>query len=108
MYEDLVAALNTLTDVAFAEYGWSTRPATDFGVISLGADGNALIGDNEHIERARECYVDLFTHGKGDDIAEDVEEILETVCESGWSLNSVQYEHETGLLHREYICSLEG
>ena len=36
-----------------------------------------------------------------------VESALESICESAWELNSIQYERQTGLIHREFVFQIE-
>ena len=36
-----------------------------------------------------------------------VERALSEICGASWYLNSEQYEHETGLSHREFVFQLE-
>lgn len=107
MYAELVAELKALQNLPFAENEWATRPACDHGTVQIDFDAAQDSGDDHHADRAKQGSIDLYTHGRGTDKAEAVEEILERVCESSWYLNLESYEHETGLLHREYVFELE-
>ena len=103
-YETLVAALN-LTDIPFAEYGWRTRPEGAYGVVSLDFEADAHNGDGAKIDRVWEGSVDVFFQKLDDrgDMIEAVEEVLSEVLGNSWSMNSTQYETETGLFHIEWI-----
>ena len=103
-YETLVAALN-LTDIPFAEYGWRTRPEGTYGVVSLDFEADAHNGDGAKIDRVWEGSVDVFFQKLDDrgDMIEAVEEVLSEVLGNSWSLNSTQYETETGLFHIEWV-----
>lgn len=107
MYDDLVTALKALSGVQFAEYEWKTRPAGNFGTVQLDFEADDDIGDDCKQDRAWEGSVDLYTKGKGTEIAAAVESILEDICGGSWELNSEQYERETGLIHREFVFQIE-
>lgn len=107
MFDTLVTLLKAIKGVQFAEYEWKTRPNGNFGTVQLDFEAADDNGDDIHQGRAWEGSVDLFTHGKEMLIVSAVESALETVCEGSWYLNSEQYEHETGLIHREFVFQLE-
>ena len=107
MFDTLVTLLKAIKGVQFAEYEWKTRPNGNFGTVQLDFEAQDDNGDDIHQGRAWEGSVDLFTHGKEMLIVSAVESALETVCEGSWYLNSEQYEHETGLIHREFVFQLE-
>lgn len=102
-YEDLVAALQGIEGIQFAEYEWRTRPAGNFGTVQLDFEAEDNIGDDRKQDRAFEGSVDLYTRGKEMMIVAAVESVLEDICDGSWELNSEQYEHETGLIHREFV-----
>jgi len=106
-YEALVAALK-LTDIPFAEYAWKTRPEGAFGVVGLDFEAGSLAGDGEKDDRAWEASVDVFYPKLTDrtDVIEAIEEVLEEICGSAWTLNSTQYERDTGLFHIEWTCQV--
>ena len=107
MFDTLVNLLKAISGVQFTEYEWKTRPNGNFGTIQLDFEAEDDNGDDMHQGRAWEGSVDLFTHGKEMMIVSAVETALETVCEGSWYLNSEQYEHDTGLIHREFVFQLE-
>jgi hypothetical protein len=107
MYDELVSKLQAIEGVRFAEYEWRTRPDGNHGTVKPDFDAEADNGDDHKQDRAVEGSIDLYTHGKEMIVAAAVESVLEEVCEGSWELNSIQYERETGLLHREYIFQLE-
>ena len=107
MYEDLVAALQDIEGVEFVEYQWKTRPAGNHGTVQLDFEAADANGDDYKLDRAREGSVDLYTHGEVPLIVAAVESALEEVCEGSWELNSIQYERETGLVHREFVFQIE-
>ena len=107
MYEDLVALLKAIEGVSFAEYEWKTRPAGNFGTVQLDFEAADDDGDNAKQGRAWEGSVDLYTHGQEMMLAAAVESAIASVCGPSWKLNSIQYERETGLVHREFVFQLE-
>lgn len=107
IYEELVQELQAIEGVRFAEYEWKTRPNGDFGTVQLDFEAAVENGDDCKVHRAWEGSVDLFTHGQNDEAVEAVEDVLTEICGSSWELNSIQYERETGLIHREFVFQIE-
>ena len=107
MFDELVSKLKAIKGVQFTEYEWKTRPNGNHGTVQLDFEAEDDNGDDGHQNRAWEGSVDLYTHGKAMLVVAAVESALETVCEGSWYLNSEQYEHETGLIHREFVFQIE-
>lgn len=105
MYEELKAALMALEDIEFAEHEWTTRPAGNHGTIQLDFHANSDNGDDQHQDQALEGSVDVYTVGRGNAVAAEVEQILEEHCGSAWELNSTQIDQR--MLHREYVFQIE-
>ena len=103
-YEALVAALK-LTSVPFAEYAWRTRPEGAYGVVQLDFEAGRLDGDGAKSDRSWEGSVDLFYPKLSDrsDLLDEIEETLTEIMGNSWSLNSTQYETDTGLFHVEWV-----
>lgn len=107
MFDELVRQLQAINGVRFAEYEWKTRPSGNFGTVQLDFEAEDDHGDDCKQDRAWEGSVDLFTYGQEWVIVAAVESALEDVCGGSWELNSIQYERETGLVHREFVFQLE-
>ena len=107
MFDTLVALLQLIPNVQFAEYEWKTRPAGNFGTVQIDFEVDDDNGDDGHQDRAFEGSVDLFTNGKAMMIVAAVETVLENVCSGSWYLNSEQYERDTKLVHREFVFQIE-
>ena len=107
MYSQLVDALKAIRGVDFAEHEWATRPPGNFGTVQIDFDASQNSGDDGHQNTAYEGSVDLYTHGHCHMIAAQVASALEEICGASWHLNLKTYEHETGLMHREYVFQLE-
>lgn len=116
-YTQLVAALKALTQgeapntvtLPMAENEWNTRPDADsYGIVALDFEVDALRGDNIKQATAYEGSVDLFSRMKdGAGWIEEIRAVLTDCCEGAWSLNSFQYERETGLFHWEWVFQVE-
>lgn len=107
IFDELVRQLKAIPNVQFKEYEWKTRPNGNFGTVQLDFEAEDDNGDDTKQDRAWEGSVDLFTSGKEWLIVAAVESALEDVCTGSWYLNSEQYEHETGLIHREFVFQIE-
>ena len=112
-YTALVTDLKALTQGAkslpVAENGWTTRPDADsYGIVALEFEADALHGDNIKVCVAYEGSVDLYSRKKdGDGWIPLICGVLTEHCEGAWSLNSHQYERETGLFHWEWAFQVE-
>ena len=107
IFDYLVELLQAIPGVQFAEYEWQTRPSGNFGTVQLDFEAEDDTGDDCKQDRAWEGSVDMYTHGKEMLIVAAVESALEEVCSGSWYLNSEQHEHETGLIHREFVFQIE-
>lgn len=117
-YTALGADLKALTQetgttqitLPMAENAWNSRPDADsYGIYSLDFEADNLYGDNVKVATAWEGSVDLYSRFK--DGAGWVPLICGTLtvhCDGAWSLNSHQYEHETGFFHWEWTFQVEG
>lgn len=100
MLEQLKTALDA-TGLQFAFAAWSKAPSGDYGVYT--PDGATdLEADDQHAEKAITGTVDYFTRSDGGTEKALIETALDGVEGLAWSLNSVQYENDTGYLHLEW------
>jgi hypothetical protein len=116
-YTALVEAMKQLTQgegteqirLPMAENEWNTRPDdVSYGVIAMDFEADAMHGDNLKVATAYEGSVDLYSMVKGG--AGWIPLITQTLtdhCGGAWSLNSFQYERETGLFHWEWAFQVE-
>lgn len=86
---------------AFAAWGWSHAPSSDYGVISMDGQTELKAGDCQG-EKIPEGTIDWFTRNPSGSVPAEVEALLDRLGAS-WYLNSVQYESDTGLLHYEWV-----
>ena len=112
-YLELVEALKGMRQdgesLPMAEDEWRTRPdAESYGIVSLDFEAGALHGDDRKVATAYEGSVDLYSadkHGAG--WIEKIKGVLSEKCGGSWSLNSHQYERETGLFHWDRAFQVE-
>lgn len=104
MLKKLVDALNA-TGYPFAEYGWSTKPTGDYGVVSADGSSQLRANNDSAAEKLLEGAVDLFTADFGSAPLSAIENVLRTAGLS-WSLEDLQFEKSTGYLH--YTWSWKG
>lgn len=65
-----------------------------------------LIADNRHVASAVTGTTDLFTKKEFDPWKEQFETALNNNPYITWSLNSIQYEKDTGFWHYEWVWSV--
>ena len=114
-YPALVAAMKALTQepittsepaitLPVAEEEWKTRPdAQSWGIITNVTEAGSLNGDNKKDDRAFAGSIDLYSYQRsGGGWIGLIEKMLTDYCGASWSMNSRQYERETGLFHWEW------
>lgn len=97
--EKLQEALAALTDRC---YHYVAQPnAKPSYLVWMEDGGNDFSADNIHAELCLTGTVDLYTKTENDPLMQSVPQALESIG-AAWSLNSVQYEDDTGLIHYEW------
>ena len=111
-YEALVADLKSLEQngvtLKMGQDEWYTRPdEVSYGTVSMDFEADALEGDDLKQDTAYEGSVDLFSLARGGaGWIPMIKNVLEKHCGACWSLNSRQYERETGMYHWEWIFQI--
>lgn len=100
----LITALNT-TGYLFAHHAWDEAPKGDYGIYAED-EGDDLIADNKHIERGTRGYIDFFTRDDTSVPRDTIESALNGVC--SFSLESIQFEEDTGYIHYAWRWYLYG
>ena len=100
-YETIIAAHTAVTD----SVSHNERMKSDRYFVwgEMGQDD--LEASNVHAEKAVTGYTDLYTKQEFDPWKEEIEESFDKYG-IFWSLNSVQYEEETGFTHYEWYWSV--
>lgn len=70
-------------------------------VWSETGEENSFSADNKKKEQQLTGIVDFFTPREFDNIADMIQKILNNQ-EIGWTLDSIQYEEETNLIHYQW------
>ena len=68
--------------------------------------GNAFTANNRNGERAISGTIDLYSQTEYDALIDQIETALDTGAHISWSLNSVDYDDETNLIHYEWIFTV--
>lgn len=86
-------------DCTVSHYKRTAKPP--FVVWAEDGEDTSFNSNNRKTEQQLTGIVDLFTLTEFDELADDIQEILngEGV---GWNLESVQYEDETNLIHFQW------
>lgn len=100
--DDLLQAL-TDEHLDFVLYAWDRSPTGDYGVISLDSSDDFMC-DNSHGESKINAFVDYFTRDPSNTPKTTIETVLSEYC--AYSLNSVQYESDTGYIHYEWMVHI--
>lgn len=100
-YETIIAAHTAVTD----SVSHNERMKSDRYFVwgEMGQDD--LEASNIHAEKAVTGYTDLYTKIEFDPWKDQIEESFDKYG-IFWSLNSVQYEEETGFTHYEWYWSV--
>lgn len=87
---------------------FTTGQTGSYIVWAEDSDGNALHADGEKVERAITGTIDFFTKTENDPVKQQIETALDRADGLAWSLNSVQFEHDTGYIHYEWVFEIDG
>lgn len=102
MLDGLLNVLNGLTDVEFVEEAWSHSPTQKYGVVTLDGQKALKTGKSMISEKMLRGYVDVFEKKpKGMNTPNSVEAAL-SFLGIYYSLESVQFEEDTGYVHWEW------
>ena len=101
-YERIVAAHTAVTDAV--SHGGRLKSDRYFVWQEEGNDD--FLADNRHCEKAVSGTTDLFTRLEFDPWREQLEKQLDQAPGITWSLNSIQFEHDTSFWHYEWIWSV--
>ena len=97
-YEKIIAAHTAVTD-AVSHY---EKLKSDRYFVWQEEGSTDLLAEGTHAERAMRGTTDLFTKQENDPWIAALEESFDGKG-IAWSLNSVQYEEETGFIHYEWL-----
>lgn len=96
----LLKIRDALTPVANNVYHyWRTNVKPPYLIWAEDSEENSMFADNHKKEQQIHGTADYFTKMEFDPTIDAIQDALEDVTHSGWSLSSAQYEEDTGLIH---------
>lgn len=98
----MAAALVPLTDHVY--HYWRPRPnGVDRYIIwAEDTEDNSFHAGNVKLEQAIHGTIDLYTKEEFDSLIDAIQDKLNSLENVSWSLDSSQYEDDTGLIHYEW------
>ena len=99
---------NALTSIEGLRVYHYFRPQLEapFCVWSEDGEGNSLQTSNHKAEQVITGTIDYYTQEEFDENIERIQTVLNQIENFGWSINSVQYEDDTELIHYEWTWSI--
>lgn len=94
-------ALTSIEGLTVYHY-WHPRLQAPYCIWAEDSEGNSLHTSNHKAEQVMTGTIDYFTLDEFDEMVEKIQETLNETENVGWSLNSVQFEDETNLIHFEW------
>lgn len=94
--------LNKIEDANFYHYKRPENITSGYGVWAETGEANSFTVDNRKAEQQITGYVDYYTLNEFDPVLDKIQDALDHLSCGAWSLNSVQYEDETNLIHYEW------
>ena len=94
-------ALTSIDGLSVYHY-WRPNMSAPFCVWAEYGESSSLQANNHKREQAIGGYVDYFTLNEFDETVDSIQVVLNSVEGLGWSLESVQYEDETNLIHYQW------
>lgn len=101
-YEKIIKAHTAVTDQV--SHGEHMKAERYFVWQEDGSDN--FLADNRHAEKAMTGTTDLFTKTEFDPWREALEAQMDADPAIAWSLNSVQFEPDTGFWHYEWVWTV--
>lgn len=106
MFEHLLDILND-SKIPFVAYRWDQAPVTGpYGTAQIEGGADVVAGDGKILEQAVRASVDLYAPDPDSAYPKAVQDVLNG--EFAWTLNSVQYEEDTRIIHYEWLVEMEG
>lgn len=106
MVRNMLSSLETVRDTLAALGNFGHYEAVDtsqpYGVWAEDSESGKLVADNYKPGQTIQGTIDWFTKDEDDPMISAIPVALNG-ARIGWSLNSVQYEEETGYIHYEWL-----
>ena len=104
--EDKIKEALLQVDVDVFHY-YALHPSDRYVVWAEDGEGAELAADNQKVGQVLAGTIDLFTKTEQDPAIGEIQTALKH-AEISYSLNSVQYEEETGYIHYEWRWEVVG
>ena len=90
----------------FYHYRRPSDVKSNYGVWHELGEKDSHSSDNKKQEQQIQGYLDYYTLVEYDPVIDMIQEALNNLNCGGWTLNSVQYEDETNLIHYEWYFTV--
>ena len=94
-------ALTSIEDLKVYHY-WHPRLQAPYCIWQEDGEGDSSHSNNRKEEQVITGTIDYFTKTEFDPVIDSIQSALDELVCCAWSLNSVQYEDETNLIHYEW------
>lgn len=98
-------ALTSIPDLKVFHY-FHTQIEAPYCIWAEDSEYGSLWASNHKQEQVISGTIDYFTRLEFDENIDRIQEALNSLENVGWSLNSVQFEDETNLIHYEWVFSI--
>ena len=98
-------ALTSIDGLAVYHY-WHPRLQAPYCIWAEDGEGDSLWTSNHKKEQIITGTIDYYTKTDFDPMVDTIQEKLNEIENLGWSLASVMYEDETGLIHFSWDWSI--
>ena len=95
-------ALTSINNLKVYHY-WRPKLEAPFCVWQEDGEGESLWTSNHQAEQVISGTIDYYTRTEFDSNVDNIQNALNSTEGLGWSLNSIQYEDETNLIHYEWV-----
>ena len=103
--QQIDAALTPLSSHVY--HYWRPKMEPPFIVWQEDGEADSFNANNHKVEQTISGTVDYFTQVEFDPVCDSIQSALNNLG-AGWSLNSVQYEEDTNLIHYEWTWEVRG
>lgn len=101
----IAEALTSIEGLKVYHY-YRTQLEAPYCIWSEDMEGNSLQTSNHKVEQAINGTIDYFTQEEFDENIDAIQDALNGVENCYWSINSIQYEEDTELIHYEWTWSV--
>ena len=89
------------TGIPFAMYRWESKPSAPYGLLSIERGSDVVASDVMIVAQAINGSIDLFVSDPATSWPQRIQDAINGRV--AWTLNSVQYEEDTRLIHYEWL-----